>query len=354
MKPLPINILIVDDSAMYRKIVQDILSEYEDVVVVGTAENGLKALEAVQSRCPDMVILDIDMPEMDGMAVLRVLRQQYSHVVPVMFSAHTFEGAQLTVEALQQGAFDFIPKPSSGTLWTNRLLLKSRLDSILEAVKRIKRIRLNTVKQPSAFPALTPIGNEGKKSKVVGIGISTGGPQALLQVVPKFPADIDVPVLIVQHMPAVFTTVMAQKLDSASRIRVKEAEDAEPLKPSTAYIAPGGKHMAVEPTTPMRSAYRIRITDDPPENNCKPSADVLFRSIAEHFGSQATGVIMTGMGSDGVEGLRRMKAEGATIIAQDEASCAVFGMPRKAIEANVVDIVAPLETLAVHILRTIR
>ncbi|MEW6259091.1 MAG: chemotaxis response regulator protein-glutamate methylesterase [Thermodesulfobacteriota bacterium] len=354
MNQIPINILIVDDSAMYRRIVQDILSEYEDVVVVATAENGLKAIEAVKAYRPDMVVLDIDMPEMDGMAVLRVLRKQYGHVVPVMFSAHTFEGAQLTVEALQQGAFDFIPKPSSGTLWTNRSLLKSRMDSIIEAVKRIKRIRINTEKKPSLFPNIMPILNEQRKSRVVGIGVSTGGPQALLEVIPKLPTDIDVPVMIVQHMPAVFTAVMAQKLDSVSRIRVKEAEDAEPLKPSTAYIAPGGKHMTVEPIPRLRSSWLVRITDDPPENNCKPSADVLFRSLAEHFGSQATGVIMTGMGADGVAGLKRMKEEGATIIAQDEASCAVFGMPRKAIEANIVDIVAPLETLAAHILRTIR
>uniref|UniRef100_A0A7C4RR54 Protein-glutamate methylesterase/protein-glutamine glutaminase n=1 Tax=Desulfatirhabdium butyrativorans TaxID=340467 RepID=A0A7C4RR54_9BACT len=349
-----IRVLVVDDSAMYRTIVQDVLSDFEDVLIVGTAENGRKAIEAVAAYRPDMVILDIDMPEMDGMAVLQVLRDRYSHIVPVMFSVHTFEGAQLTVEALQQGAFDFIPKPSSGTLWTNRMLLKNRLGSILEAVKRIKRIRFNIGKKPNPYPQPLPIRNSDTRSRVVGIGVSTGGPQALLQVIPKFPADLDVPVLIVQHMPAVFTTVMAQKLDSVSRIRVKEAEDAEPLRPSTAYVAPGGKHLCVTSSSRSPSSLEIRITDDPPENNCKPSADVLFRSLAEHFGAQATGVIMTGMGADGVEGLRRMKAEGATIIAQDEASCAVFGMPRKAIEADIVDIVAPIETLAAHILRTIR
>jgi two-component system chemotaxis response regulator CheB len=351
---MPIRILIVDDSAMYRRIVQDVVSEIEDAEVVGVAENGRKAMAAIAKYKPDMIVLDIDMPEMDGMAVLEALGRDRLPVVPILYSAHTIDGAQITVEALQKGAFDFITKPSSGTLDDNRRLLHAHLSDILEAVRRIQRIRINTERRffppkPRPRAAFT----NAIKARVIGIGVSTGGPQALLQIVPKFPQTLHVPVLIVQHMPALFTSVMAQKLDSVSPLHVKEAEDSEPLLPGNVYIAQGGKHMRIEPSPHAGRGLLIRITDDPPENNCKPSADYLFRSLAEHFGGQVTGVIMTGMGADGVEGLKRLKQLGATVLAQDEASCAVFGMPKKAIESGIVDVVAPIETLAAEILKTV-
>lgn len=354
MSDNPIRVLIVDDSAMYRRIVQDVVSELEDVEVVGVAENGRKAMAAIVKHKPDMIVLDIDMPIMDGLAVLEELGRERLPVVPIMYSAHTIDGAQITIEALQKGAFDFITKPSSGTLEENRCLLHAHLSDILDAVRRIQRIRINTERRFSPLkPRPTAVFNSAIKSRVIGIGVSTGGPQALLQIVPKFPQTLHVPVLIVQHMPALFTSVMAERLDSASLLHVKEAEDTEPLLPGTVYIAQGGKHMRIEPSPHAGKGLLIRITDDPPENNCKPSADYLFRSLAEHFGGQVTGVIMTGMGADGVEGLKRLKQSGATVIAQDEASCAVFGMPKKAIESGIVDVVAPIETLAAAILKTV-
>jgi two-component system chemotaxis response regulator CheB len=191
------------------------------------------------------------------------------------------------------------------------------------------------------------------KSKAVAIGISTGGPVALVKLIADIPADIGVPIFIVQHMPATFTDTFAARLNSMVRILVKEASNGEVIRPGTVYIAPGGKQMKVA-ASDICGLLVIRITDDPPENNCKPSADYLFRSIAHHYGKHATGVIMTGMGYDGTEGLKLMKQNGATIIAQDESTSVVYGMPRKPVEIGIVDVIAPLDLMADEICRTIR
>jgi two-component system chemotaxis response regulator CheB len=194
-----------------------------------------------------------------------------------------------------------------------------------------------------------------QKSRVVAVGISTGGPAALAKMMPALPGDLDVPILIVQHLPPLYTQALAERLDSKCAIKVKEGSDGEALSPNTAYIAPGGSQMKVaKAPAPGSRELIIRITDDPPENGCKPSADYLFRSVVEHFGGRATGVIMTGMGSDGASGLRLMKAHGATIIAQDASTSVVFGMARKPIEEEIVDVIVPLDRIAEEIRRTVK
>jgi len=195
--------------------------------------------------------------------------------------------------------------------------------------------------------------NRSRKSELVAIGISTGGPNALAQMMPKLPAALKVPILIVQHMPPVFTQSLAKSLDGKCAIRVREARDGEPLEPGTALIAPGGRQMKIEAGADGLTRV-VKITDDPPENNCKPSADYLFRSVARHYVGRATGVIMTGMGSDGFLSLKLMKRNGATILAQDESSCVVFGMPKAPVEAGIVDVISPLENIAGEILKTIK
>jgi two-component system, chemotaxis family, protein-glutamate methylesterase/glutaminase len=350
--------LVVDDSAMYRRIVQDVLESFPNVEIVGTAQNGKVALSKAAALKPDLLTLDIEMPEMDGLEVLERLKKEAPEAVAIVFSAYTTEGARITLRALELGAFDFIPKPSSGTLEENRDRFKNEIAPMLEALVRLKRIKpvVKEIPPPQHVQKVavpSPLPRNSEPSKAVAIGISTGGPVALTQMIPKFPADIGVPIFIVQHMPPMFTEALARKLDSISDITVKEAEDGELIRANTTYIAPGGKQMQVAKSA-QGNHLVIQVTDDPPENNCKPSADYLFRSISRHYGRYATGVIMTGMGYDGTEGLKLMKQSGAVIIAQEESTCAVYGMPRKPVETGIVDVIAPLDLMAEEICRTIR
>jgi len=351
--------LIVDDSAMHRKIVQDVLKAFPFIEVVGVAQNGKIALLKAASLKPDLLTLDIEMPEMDGLEVLEHLKQELPEAVAIMFSAYSKEGARITLRALELGAFDFIFKPSSGNLEENRERFRSEIAPMLETLVRSKRIK-PIVKETTVHQKEQIITGSGPmllrrnsdKSKAVAIGISTGGPVALAKMIPSIPSDIGVPIFIVQHMPPMFTDALASKLNSMGGISVKEAIDGEVIRANTVYIAPGGKQMKVA-ASDMGNLLVIRVTDDPPENNCKPSVDYLFRSIARHYGKYATGVIMTGMGYDGTEGLKLMKQSGAVVIAQNESTCAVYGMPRKPVEIGIVDVIAPLDLIAEEICRTI-
>lgn len=364
-----LRVLVVDDSSVYRKILLEILEELPQTDVVGVAASGSVALSKVELLKPDLLTLDIEMPEMSGLQVLEHLLEKSSDVGVVMVSAHTTEGAESTIRALELGAFDFVAKPSEGSLEANRAALKTALTSIVDAYNRVRKVRqllkrdqdsgLNRKVHSTAAgrrPAVEPKRAHipyGMKSLAVAIGISTGGPAALTKMIPEIPWNIGVPIFIVQHMPSLFTQAFARKLNAISRIQVTEAVNGDPIVPNKVYIAPGGRHMRVS-SKKERGARIIRISDDPAINNCKPSADFLFRSIAEHYGSRATGIIMTGMGSDGTEGLKLMKAEGASIIAQDEATSVVYSMPKRAVDAGIVDVIAPLESLVAEICRTVR
>jgi two-component system chemotaxis response regulator CheB len=360
-----LRVLIVDDTVIYRKIVSDIITELPGVEVAGSAHNGRAALAKVNSLKPDLLTLDIEMPEMSGIEVLAELRKSAPHIGVIMLSTLTQEGGEMTMKALELGAFDFIPKPQSGTMAENREAIKDILASMLQAYSRRHSIR--TVLRGTATPKTSPPpaaarpvvrpaaagARKRSRAEIVAVGISTGGPNALAVMLPAIPANVGVPIVIVQHMPPVFTQSLANSLDKKCAIHVKEAVNGEAIRPNTAYIAPGGRQMKLVAGADGKNRM-IRITDDPPENSCRPSVDYLFRSIAQYYIGRATGVIMTGMGSDGSAGLRIMKQNGSTVIAQDEASCVVFGMPKEPIETGIVDIIAPLDKIAAEIVKTVR
>jgi two-component system chemotaxis response regulator CheB len=353
--------LVVDDTIVYRKIISDILNELPDVEVVGTAENGELALGRIRTLKPDFLTLDVEMPVMNGLQLLAAIQAQKLAVDCVMVSSKTQSGSQATIQALELGAFDFLSKPDEGGSTAGRAQLKKDMGLILLALKRRKEMlqRFRTMplalKKDTSSPPVQlktmPL-RRTEKSKAIAIGISTGGPNALARMLPMLPDNLGVPIFIVQHMPPLFTASLAQSLDKGCKLTVKEAENGEEVKNNTIYIAPGGRQMKVANINGMTRI--IRITDDPPENNCRPSADYLFRSAGREYGSQLTCIVMTGMGSDGKLGVSVTKAGGAAIIAQDEASSIVYGMPKSIVDAGLADVVVPLDRIADELVKTLR
>jgi two-component system chemotaxis response regulator CheB len=359
----PLRVLVVDDTVVYRKIVSDVLAGLPGIELVGTAYNGKSALSRIANLRPDLLTLDIEMPEMNGLETLQQMQTVAPDVGAIMLSSLTVEGGEMTMRALELGAFDFIPKPQEGSMEENTRAVREALIPMLKAFARRREIKsilkgksqgASGLQAPAVEQRIRtiPFRRTRERSDIVGIGVSTGGPNALARMMPKIPADIDVPILIVQHMPPVFTQSLARSLDAKCAIEVKEACDGEPIRANVAFIAPGGKQMKVAAGADGRNRV-LRITDDPPENSCRPSVDFLFRSIAHHYVGRATGVIMTGMGSDGTLGLKLMKRNGAAIIAQDEETCVVYGMPKAPIESGIVDSIAPLDRIAEEICRTV-
>ena len=357
-----LRILVVDDTVVYRKIVSDVLNELPGVEVAGIAHNGKIAITKIDSLKPDLLTLDIEMPEVNGLEVLAHIRDKAIDVGAIMLSTLTRQGTDMTMKALELGAFDFIPKPQSGSMAENKEAIKNTITPMLNAFassRSIKKLLSGGMRKKTSRAALPGRGlkvNSGAikgKSEMIAIGISTGGPKALSVMMPKIPPDIGVPILIVQHMPPVFTQSLARSLNSKCSIEVKEAKNGDRVQPNKVFIAPGGKQMKVA-AGPDGKSRVLRITDDPPENSCKPSVDYLFRSVAHHYVGRSTGVIMTGMGSDGTLGLKLMKRNGAVVIAQDKATCVVYGMPKESFEAGIVDVVAPLDKIAFEICRTVK
>lgn len=365
---MELRVLVVDDTVIFRQLISDAIDSIPDMKVIGRASNGKFALEWIKSLHPDVITLDIEMPVMNGLEVLEAIRSQNLEVGVIMLSSLTRRGSEMTIRALELGAFDFLTKPTDGSLEENSQEIQEQLAPILKAFAQHQEIhatlRGKTPVQPviqvkeAQKPAIASGTGErvqqitkAPPAEMVLIGISTGGPAALARVLPQLPADLGVPIFIVQHMPAQFTISLAKSLDKVCAIQVKEAEHGEEAKPDVAYIAPGGKQFKLGKD--LRGKVVIKITDDPPENNCKPSADYLFRSAAHNFPGRCCAVIMTGMGTDGTSGLKLIKRNLARVIAQDEASCVVFGMPKEAIAAGVVDIVVPLEEIAVEICKAV-
>jgi two-component system chemotaxis response regulator CheB len=362
----PLRVMVVDDTVLYRKIVSDVLASLPDVEVVGSAHNGKAAVTKLATLKPDLLTLDIEMPEMNGIEVLGHIRQYAPRIGAIMLSTLTHEGGAMTMKALELGAFDFIPKPQTGTMAENQKKIEYAIAPMIRAFRRSLRMpgslkpasRLNKTaitprpgKTWSSPTQHTPF--QRSKAEIIAVGISTGGPNALAKMLPMIPGDIGVPIVIVQHMPPMFTQSLANSLASKCAISVREAKQGEPLVPNTAFIAPGGKQMKIAAGADGKTRI-IRITDDPPENSCKPSVDYLFRSVANHYVGRSTGVIMTGMGSDGTQGLKLLKKNGATIIAQNQATCVVFGMPKEAVETGLADAVLGLNQIAGMIVKTVR
>ena len=363
---MALRVLVVDDTALFRRVVADAFSAIPDVEVVGAAPNGRQALARIDEWHPDLISLDMEMPEMGGVEVLEALKARQSKVGVLVLSAITVKGGELTMKALELGAFDFLTKPTGGSPDQARAFLAAELAPRIKAFARrceIQKLMASSggghrplvvpvaPAAPAAPAPLRPPSLPAAKPDLVVIGVSTGGPAALAALLPQLPASFPVPILVVQHMPALFTASLATSLNAKCALAVKEARDGEAILPGTVYIAPGASHMKV---VAVQGEKRIQITDDPPENHCKPSVDVLFRSVAHGFPGRATAVILTGMGNDGTLGSRLLKRHGGVLIAQDEASCVVFGMPKEVIQTGLVDVVAPLDRIAEEILKTVR
>ena len=339
-----LRVLVVDDSSLFRRVISKALVGLPGIDVLGSAVNGKLALAKMASLQPDLITLDLEMPEMNGIEVLEAIGKAGMDTSAIMLSSLTKRGGELTIRALEAGAFDFITKPEGGSPEQNIEMLRESLRPVLQALGRKREIRslltLNSTRKSIAAPE--PFTRQMRN--IVLIGVSTGGPTALAQLLPALPAKIGAPIFIVQHMPALFTGALAERLQTKTSIHVKEAQDGECAQTDCAYLAPGGKQMKLAPMP--NGQISIRITNDPPENDCRPSVDYLFRSAALHFPGRSIAVILTGMGKDGTEGLRLLKRVGSYSIAQDQASCVVFGMPREAIQAGVVDMVLPLSKIA--------
>lgn len=341
------KVLIIDDSVIFRILLTNIIRDIENVEVCGTASDGQAGIDAVEKHHPDVVLLDVEMPKMTGLDVMREINQRGIDARVIMCSAFTVAGADVTVKALELGAHDFITKPEGSSKEESIQLLKKQLVPELEELKSVCAQKKSLKEKTKA--ALQRESSPKKVfTDVIGIGISTGGPKALGAVLPSFPADFKYPIVIVQHMPKLFIESMASSLNMKCKLRVKVGEHGEVLKGGTVYLAPGEKQMGVENDGGFR---KIVITDEPAENYCKPAVDFLFRSLAKVYKNRAIGVVMTGMGGDGAKGLLQMKDAGAYTIGQDKKSCTIYGMPQEAAKAGAVMNVLPLDEIAEHLIK---
>lgn len=348
-----IRTLIVDDSVVIRRLVTYALAEDPDIEVVGSAANGLLALKLIPLLKPDAVTLDIEMPEMDGLETLRQIRALYPQLVVIMFSTLSERGAAITIEALSLGANDYVTKAANvGSLDISMARLRADL---VPKVKQFFRCG-HSCAPPVVSPASVPIAAFGiiKRSsitrKAVAIGVSTGGPTALAELIPAIPHNFDLPVFIVQHMPPIFTRLLAERLQTLTKLLIHEATDGMLIEAGGIYIAPGDFHMR---TVKHGTEKRILLDHSEPENFCRPAVDVLFRSVADVYGGAVIAVILTGMGQDGRLGVERLRKEGAWVIAQDEASSVVWGMPGAVTRAGLADAVVDLKAVVPAILRQI-
>jgi two-component system chemotaxis response regulator CheB len=354
-----IRVLVVDDAVVFRRLVAEELSKDPALEVVGTAANGKIALAKMTQVQPDLVILDIEMPEMDGLATLAELRKTYPRLPVIMFSALTERGAEATLDALALGATDYFTKPTdAGGREASLVVIREQL------IPEIKALCVRTHGATTANDGPSPL--PGKSAavqapyrpptqpgaiQVVAIGASTGGPNALADVFRRLPADFPVPIVIVQHMPPMFTRLLAERLSAEFAISVREGSSKTVLESGRAWIAPGDYHMIV-----VRDGLHVRLLlhQDPPENSCRPAVDVLFRSVAQTFGPRSLAVVLTGMGQDGLRGCEAIRETGGQVLAQDEASSVVWGMPGYVARAGLADRVLPLSLIGDEIVRRVQ
>jgi two-component system chemotaxis response regulator CheB len=360
-----IRVLVVDDSAVVRKALTMMLESDGEIQVVGTARDGEEGIEKVRRLQPDLVTMDIEMPRMDGLAALREI--MLSNPVPVvMISSLTSEGADATLEALDMGAVDFIPKGRS-YISLDILKIKDGLLAKIKTIARRKHIlmaratrrlatpgglprtrRVATLSaRPTTITAAPSIARRKHTIGVIVIGSSTGGPLALQEIIPRLPRNLPVGVLVAQHMPSTFTKTLAARLDGLSEVSVREAENGDHIAPGQVLIAPGGKHLTVK----KRSGYVYAVVSDLPADTLyKPCIDVSVSSVVDVYGRGTLGVILTGMGNNGVDGIRKLHDRGGIVIAQDEESCVVYGMPRAVVKAGLADHVSPIENVVSEII----
>jgi two-component system chemotaxis response regulator CheB len=380
-----ISVLVVDDSVVIRRLVTDALAEDPEIRVVGTAPNGRVALAKIEQLRPDLVTLDIEMPVLDGLGTLRELRPRYPRLPVIMFSTLTASGASATLDALSAGASDYVTKPSNvGSFEESKRSVREqiipRIHALCErgSVRRPRRYSAPTppgTAPPAggfafapALPGLAGVPPTGKPSArtsgassaanrprtervdLLAIGCSTGGPDALSKVLQSLPATLPVPIVVVQHMPPVFTKMFAERLNRTCALEVVEAAGEEQVRPGAVYIAPGDFHLEV---VRFGTSVLTKLQSGPPENFCRPAVDVLFRSIARAYGGKVLATVLTGMGQDGRRGAEVLRAEGAEIVAQDEATSVVWGMPGAVTHAGLADAVLPLPEIANYLVSRI-
>jgi two-component system chemotaxis response regulator CheB len=337
---MSIKVLVVDDSSFFRRRLTELINADVRLLVIGTASNGQEAIAQAQHLRPDVITMDYEMPIMDGISAVREITKQFG--IPVlMFSSLTCEGARVTLDALAAGAIDYLPKRLQDISCNSEDLQKILCDRIVVVADSVRRPQ---AAQP-AIRRVIPVRRGAARSfQLVIIGASTGGPMALQEVLTKIPANFPIPILLVQHMPGTFTKAFADRLDRVCQIRIQEAEDGDELKPGHAYLAPGGKQMLLD----GRSTLRVKVIAGDERLNYKPSLDLTFASAARDrdIGARVLAVVLTGMGCDGREGARLLKAQGATIWAQDEASSVIYGMPMAVTKAGLTDEILSLQLVA--------
>jgi len=348
-----VRVMVVDDSAFMRKVISDILLTDSQIEVIGTARNGVDAWEKIKKNKPDVITLDVEMPEMDGLQLLEKLMQENPLPV-VMLSTLTRDGTDATIKALSLGAVDFIPKPSGSISLDINKVKEDLISKVKIAAKSIphrtklvinKPVFIKTESNKNVAPPIKIV--EKNVEKIIAIGTSTGGPRALQEVLPKLPADLSAAVLVVQHMPKGFTHSLAQRLNQQGKLRVKEAQEGDKLENGLALLAPGGLHMVMEKNG------TVSLNLEPPVQGVRPAVDVLFKSIAQNFTGKVISVIMTGMGKDGTEGVTALKALGTKTIAEDQSTCVVYGMPKSVVDKGLADKVVPLSQIAEEIVKMV-
>ncbi len=378
-----LGVLIVDDAAFYRKLLRRCVTDLPGVQVVGTASNGRIALGKIEYLKPDFVILDIEMPELGGLEALEQIRLRWPGIGVVIVSGQARNAAEMTVRALARGALDFVAKPAGGQADDNLQQLRKGLSEVLTAFRASRARAADTPSLPTApahvasaraapdkvaqvrlkagaSPAVADIPKQARLSSqqvgAIGIAASTGGPQLLMKLIPMLPGDLSVPVFIVQHMPPMFTAELARSLDRNAPLSVCEACDGQIIEPGRAYLAPGGQHMVVRRSgTPTNTgALSIGLNSGPPVHGCRPAADVLFRSLATIYQARALVIVMTGMGSDGMEGVSAVKKQGGGCITQSAESCVVYGMPKAVVERGLSDEALPPELIVSRIRQLVR
>ena len=346
--------LVVEDSALMRKIISDMINSEEDLAVLDTAKNGEDLLNKLEKMQPDVITLDVEMPKMDGIQTLKEIKRKNINIPIIMLSSISQRGTQLTMECLELGAFDFIPKPS-GTISLDISKVKEDLvEKIKLANQRNNRVKVKRLEDPTKVASITQnritdtLKRTNAKIEAVVIGASTGGPRALYSVITAFPKNLGVPVLVVQHMPAGFTKAFAERLNSNSDIKVVEATNGQVIEADVVYIAPGGYHMEVG------LDKKIHLNTEPSIWGVRPAVDKLFISSAKVYGGRLVSAVLTGMGKDGAQGTVEVKKSGGITFSEDVSTCTIYGMPKAAFETGMVDEVLPLTDIAINIQKLLK